>query len=115
MALLEQRGNRFRIIFRLGGRKRHVSVKTTNRKDAEAAQATAEQRRLEADAAHPGAEVVEIAGVELVEQGEDEAVAQGDGDAQGGRAEQDERQRGLHRRGASRRVLCAHASVGRRE
>src|SRR5262245_13779845 len=36
MASLEQRGNRFRIIFRLGGRKHHVSVKTTDRKDAEA-------------------------------------------------------------------------------
>ena len=36
MASLEQRGNRFRIIFRLGGRKHHVNVKTEDRKDAEA-------------------------------------------------------------------------------
>jgi integrase len=36
MASLEVRGSRFRIIFRLGGRKHHVSVKSIERKDAEA-------------------------------------------------------------------------------
>jgi integrase len=36
MASLELRGNRFRVIFRLGGRKHHVSVKATDRQDAEA-------------------------------------------------------------------------------
>src|SRR5262249_34402106 len=36
MASLEQRGNRYRIIFRLGGRKHHVSIKAADRKDAEA-------------------------------------------------------------------------------
>jgi integrase len=35
MASLEQRGNGFRIIFRLGGMKRHVAVKATDRRDAE--------------------------------------------------------------------------------
>jgi integrase len=36
MASLEQRGNHYRIIFRLGGRKHHVSVKAGDRKEAEA-------------------------------------------------------------------------------
>jgi integrase len=36
MASLESRGNRFRIVFRLGGAKQHVTVNTTNRKEAEA-------------------------------------------------------------------------------
>jgi len=36
MASLEQRGNRFRIIFRLSGRKHHVSVRTSHPKDTEA-------------------------------------------------------------------------------
>lgn len=36
MASLEQRGNQFRVIFRLGGRKHHVSVKAEDRRDAEA-------------------------------------------------------------------------------
>ena len=36
MASLEQRGNRFRAIFRLGGAKHSVSVKAADRKDAEA-------------------------------------------------------------------------------
>src|SRR5262245_9866927 len=36
MASLERRGNRFRVIFRLGGRKHHVNVKATDEKDAEA-------------------------------------------------------------------------------
>jgi integrase len=36
MASLEQRGNRFRVIFRLGGQKHHVSVKAADRRDAEA-------------------------------------------------------------------------------
>src|SRR5262245_45136600 len=43
MASLEQRGSRFRIIFRLGGRKHHVSVRTTHRKDAEACLARLEE------------------------------------------------------------------------
>jgi integrase len=36
MASLERRGNRFRVIFRLGGQKHQVSVKATDEKDAEA-------------------------------------------------------------------------------
>lgn len=36
MASLEQRGNRFRVIFRLSGRKHYVSVKASDRRDAEA-------------------------------------------------------------------------------
>ena len=36
MASLGQRGNRFRVIFRLGGQKHSVSVKAAERKDAEA-------------------------------------------------------------------------------
>ncbi|MBA4067430.1 MAG: hypothetical protein C0501_27720 [Isosphaera sp.] len=36
MASLERRGNRFRVIFRLGGRKLHVSVNASDQKDAEA-------------------------------------------------------------------------------
>ena len=36
MASLEQRGNRFRVIFRLGGAKHHVGVKAADRKEAEA-------------------------------------------------------------------------------
>lgn len=36
MASLEQRGNRFRIVFRLGGLKHHVGVKAADRKEAEA-------------------------------------------------------------------------------
>jgi integrase len=36
MASLEQRGNRFRVIFRLGGQKHRVSVNASDKKDAEA-------------------------------------------------------------------------------
>jgi hypothetical protein len=36
MASLEQRGNRFRVIFRLGGQKHRVSVNAPDKKDAEA-------------------------------------------------------------------------------
>ena len=36
MASLEQRGTRFRVVFRLGGQKHFVSVKAAERKDAEA-------------------------------------------------------------------------------
>jgi integrase len=36
MASLEQRGNRFRVIFRLGGKKHRVSVNSPDKKDAEA-------------------------------------------------------------------------------
>ena len=36
MASLEQRGNRFRVIFRLGGEKHRVSVNSPDKKDAEA-------------------------------------------------------------------------------
>src|SRR5262249_18780659 len=36
MASLERRGNRFRVIFRLGGQKHHVSVKASEEKDGEA-------------------------------------------------------------------------------
>jgi hypothetical protein len=35
MASLEQRGNGFRIIFRLGGQKHHVGVTATDRRDAD--------------------------------------------------------------------------------
>ncbi len=43
MASLEQRGNRFRVIFRLGGAKHHVGVKATDRKEAEAGLARLEE------------------------------------------------------------------------
>lgn len=43
MASLEQRGNGFRIIFRLGGRKHHVRVKVTNQKDADACRVRLEE------------------------------------------------------------------------
>src|SRR5262249_58335306 len=43
MASLERRGNRFRVIFRLGGRKHHVSVKATDHKDAEACRVRLEE------------------------------------------------------------------------
>ena len=36
MASLEQRGNRFRVIFRPGGEKHRVSVNSPDKKDAEA-------------------------------------------------------------------------------
>jgi len=35
MASLEQRGNRYRVAFRLGGEKQHVGVKAANRQEAE--------------------------------------------------------------------------------
>jgi len=34
MASLEKRGSRFRIAFRLGGSKHHISIKTTDSKEA---------------------------------------------------------------------------------
>ena len=43
MASLEQRGNRFRVVFRLGGAKRHVGVKAADRKEAEAGLARLEE------------------------------------------------------------------------
>jgi integrase len=43
MASLEQRGNGFRIIFRLGGRKHHVSVTATDRRDADACRVRLEE------------------------------------------------------------------------
>src|SRR5262249_25768251 len=43
MASLERRGNRYRVIFRLGGRKHHVSVKATDEKDAEACRVRLEE------------------------------------------------------------------------
>jgi integrase len=43
MASLEQRGNRFRIVFRLGGVKISVNVKATDRKDAEASRLRLEE------------------------------------------------------------------------
>lgn len=36
MASLERRGNRFRVIFRLGGQKHHISLNATDQRDAEA-------------------------------------------------------------------------------
>ena len=43
MASLELRGNRYRIVFRLGGTKSHVGVKTSDRKEAEACLARLEE------------------------------------------------------------------------
>jgi hypothetical protein len=43
MASLERRGNRFRVIFRLGGRKHHVSVKATGEKVADACRVRLEE------------------------------------------------------------------------
>ena len=43
MASLERRGNCFRVIFRLGGRKHHVSVKATDHRDAEACRVRLEE------------------------------------------------------------------------
>ncbi len=43
MASLEQRGNRYRVIFRLGGTKHHVGVNAADRKDAEAGLARLEE------------------------------------------------------------------------
>ena len=43
MASLERRGNRYRIIFRLGGTKHHVGVNAADRKDAEAGLARLEE------------------------------------------------------------------------
>ena len=43
MASLEQRGDRFRVIFRLGGTKHHVGVNAADRKDAEAGLARLEE------------------------------------------------------------------------
>jgi hypothetical protein len=52
MASLEQRGNRFRVIFRLSGTKHYVSVKAADRKEAEAGLARLEEnlRLVERDA-----------------------------------------------------------------
>jgi len=43
MASLERRGNRYRVIVRLGGRKHHVSLKATDEKDAEACRVRLEE------------------------------------------------------------------------
>ncbi len=43
MASLEQRGNRFRVIFRLSGTKHYVSVKAADRNEAEAGLARLEE------------------------------------------------------------------------
>ena len=43
MASLERRGNRYRVIFRLGGQKHHVCVKATDEKDAEACRVRLEE------------------------------------------------------------------------
>ena len=43
MASLERRGNGFRVVFRLGGRKHHVSVSASDTKDAEACRVRLEE------------------------------------------------------------------------
>ena len=43
MASLERRGNRYRVIFRLGGQKHHVGVKATDPKDADACRVRLEE------------------------------------------------------------------------
>ncbi len=43
MASLELRSDRFRIVFRIGGRKLHASLKTTDRKEAEGCLARLEE------------------------------------------------------------------------